>query len=108
MSCVHVGDKNFKEEVLTSNVPVLVDFFAVWCGPCKRVAPILEEIAKEYEGKIKVAKVDVDEASKTASNFGIMSVPTLMIFKDGKACWQGAGALSKFELKNRLSESLGI
>lgn len=108
MSCVHVDDKNFKEEVLNSDLAVLVDFFAVWCGPCKRVAPILEEIAKEYNEKIKVAKVDVDEASKTASSFGIMSVPTLMIFKDGKALWQGAGAMSKFELKNKLSETLGI
>lgn len=108
MTCIHVDDNNFKEEVLTSSLPVLVDFFAVWCGPCKRVAPALEEIAKEYDGKVKVAKVDVDEAGKTASNFGIMSVPTLMIFKDGKAVWQGAGALSKYEIKDKLTDTLGV
>src|SRR3989338_6252344 len=103
MSIVHVNDKNFKEEVLKAELPVLVDFFAEWCGPCKTVAPVLEDIAKEYSGKIKVVKVDVDGAGSTASQFGIMSVPTLMIFKDGKALSQNVGAMSKYELKNQLA-----
>ena len=107
MSVVHASDKNFKEEVLKSELPVLVDFSAEWCGPCKMVAPVVEEIAKEYKGKLKVVKVDVDNAGATASSFGIMSVPTLMVFKDGKALSQSVGAMSKFELKNKLREVLG-
>lgn len=108
MSITHVSDKNFKEEVLQAELPVLVDFFAEWCGPCKMVAPVIEEIAKEYKGKIKVAKVDVDGAGKTATHYGIMSVPTLMFFKDGKAVSQSVGAMSKFELKNKLKEVVGV
>jgi len=108
MSIVHVNDKNFKEEVLKSPLPVLADFFAEWCGPCKRVAPVLEEIAKDYAGKIKVAKIDVDKAGAAASSYGVMSVPTLIIFNNGKALSQSAGAMSKLELKNKLSETLGI
>lgn len=107
MSIVHLDDKNFKEEVLKAELPVLVDFFAEWCGPCKMVAPVLEDISKEYSGKIKVVKVDVDEAGSTAAHYGIMSVPTLMIFKDGLVVSQSAGALSKYELKNKLREVLG-
>ncbi len=107
MSVVHATDKNFKDEVLKAEVPVLVDFFAEWCGPCKMVGPVVEEIAKEYKGKLKVVKVDVDNAGSTASSYGIMSVPTLMIFKDGKAASQSVGALSKSELKNKLREVLG-
>lgn len=107
MSIAHVNDKNFKEEVLKAELPVLVDFFAEWCGPCKMVAPVIEDIAKEYKEKIKVAKVDVDTASSTATHYGIMSVPTLMIFKDGKVVSQSIGAMSKFELKNKLKEVLG-
>lgn len=107
MSIVHVNDKNFKEEVLKAELPVLVDFFAEWCGPCKKVAPVLEDISQEYSGKIKVVKVDVDETGSTAAHYGIMSVPTLMLFKDGKVVSQSAGALSKYELKNKLREVLG-
>lgn len=107
MSIVYVNDKNFKEEVLKAELPVLVDFFAEWCGPCKKVAPVLEDISREYSGKIKVVKVDVDETGSTAAHYGIMSVPTLMIFKDGKVVSQSAGALSKYELKNKLREALG-
>lgn len=106
MSIVHVSDKNFKEEVLKATLPVLVDFFAEWCGPCKMVAPVVEDIAGEYKGKIKVAKVDVDTAGQTASHYGIMSVPTLMIFKDGKVISQSVGAMSKYELKSKLKEVL--
>ena len=106
MSIVHADDKNFKEEVLKAALPVLVDFFAPWCGPCKMVAPVVEELAKEYSGKLKVVKVDVDEAGSTASSLGIMSVPTIMFFKDGKVVSQTVGALSKSELKKKLSEVL--
>jgi len=108
MPIVHVDDKNFKEEVLKSALPVLADFFAEWCMPCKKVAPVLEEIAKEYEGKVKVVKIDVDNAGPTASSFGIMSVPTLMIFNAGKAVSQSVGALSKHEIKKKLNEALGV
>ena len=85
---------NFDGEVLKSNVPVLVDFFATWCGPCKMVAPIIEEIAKEYEGKIKVGKVNVDEESELAAANAIVSIPTVMIFVNGKAVERMVGAKS--------------
>ncbi len=84
---IALTDDNFSEEVLDSNVPVLVDFWAAWCGPCRMVAPIVEELATEYDGKAKVAKLDVDAAQKTAMEFGIRSIrsiPTLLIFKGGK------------------------
>ena len=85
---------NFDGEVLKSNVPVLVDFFATWCGPCKMVAPIIEEIAKEYEGKIKVGKVNVDEESELAAANAIVSIPMVMIFVNGKAVERMVGAKS--------------
>ena len=107
MSIGHVSDKNFKEEVLKAELPVLVDFFAEWCGPCKMVAPVIEDVAKEYSGKIKVVKVDVDEAGSTASDYGVMSVPTIMIFKAGKVVSQSVGAMSKPEIKKKLAEVLG-
>ena len=106
MAIVHVDNGNFKEEVLKSPIPVLVDFFATWCGPCKAIVPILEDIAKEYNGRVKVAKLDVDKAGATASSLGIMSVPTLMIFKDGKVASQSVGALSRRELKVKIDEAL--
>ena len=84
MAIVHVNDNNFKKEVLEDAVPVLVDFYADWCGPCKMVAPIIEELGKEYAGKIKVAKIDVEQAPGVASEYGVMSIPTLLFFKDGK------------------------
>ena len=107
MSIGHASDKNFKDEVLQAELPVLVDFFAEWCGPCKMVAPVIEEVAKEYSGKLKVVKVDVDEAGSTASGYGIMSVPTIMIFKAGKVVSQSVGAMSKSEIKKKLVEVLG-
>lgn len=108
MSIVKVSDKNFREEVLGSPLPVLADFFAEWCMPCKKVAPILEEISKEYSGKVKVVKINVDDSGSTASDFGIMSIPTIMIFKDGKVASQSIGAMSKHEIKSKLSEVLGV
>ena len=81
----HVTDDDFETEVLKSEVPVLVDFYATWCGPCKSLAPIVEELATEYEGRAKIFKVDIDQAPGVASTHGIMAVPTLILFKDGKA-----------------------
>ena len=106
MSLVHLTDKSFKQEVLSSNLPVLVDFFADWCGPCKSVAPLIEETAKEYDGKIKVCKLNVDEGQSTASTYGIMSIPTLMIFKGGKVVEQVTGAVTKQQLKAKLESIL--
>ena len=100
----HVTDTNFKSEVLESSLPVLVDYWAEWCGPCKMIAPAIEDIAKEYAGRLKVVKVDVDSAGSTASSLGIMSVPTIMFFKDGKVISQTVGALSKSELKKKVNE----
>lgn len=78
------NDDNFENEVLKSKEPVLVDFFAEWCGPCKMMAPIIEEVAKETEGNVKVGKIDVDDSSEVAEKYGVMSVPTLILFKDGE------------------------
>jgi thioredoxin 1 len=96
---INANDKNFKKEVLESNLPVLVDFWAQWCGPCRMVGPVIEEIAKEYKGKLKVCKLNVDEAPETAANYGIMSIPTLAIFKKGKIVDKIVGALPKTELE---------
>jgi len=106
MSLLHLTDNNFKKEVLESYSPVLVDFWATWCGPCKMIAPIIEELAREYQGKIKIGKVNVDENPKTATSYGIMSIPTLIFFKNGKVITQVAGALNKIELKRKIEENL--
>ena len=92
---VEVNDSNFKQEVLDSNLPVLVDFWAPWCMPCYMVAPAVEEIAKQYQGKLKVCKVNVDEGRQTAANYGIMSIPTLGIFKSGEVADGIVGAVPK-------------
>lgn len=99
---IKVNDENFKQEVLESSVPALVDFWAEWCMPCLMVAPIVEQIAKEYEGKLKVCKLNVDEARNTASNYKVMSIPTLAIFKNGKIVDKIVGALPKSELKKAI------
>ena len=90
-----VTDQNFKLEVLQSDVPVLVDFWAPWCGPCRAVAPALEEIATEYAGKLKVVKMDVDESPDIPGQLGVQAIPTLMLFKGGEQVWRQTGALPK-------------
>lgn len=92
---IEVNDGNFRQEVLESNIPVLVDFWAEWCMPCKMVEPIVDEINKEYDGKLKVCSLNVDEGRKTAGDYNIMSIPTLAIFKDGKLVDKSIGALHK-------------
>lgn len=107
MGAVHLSNDNFKKEVLDSKIPCLVDFWAEWCGPCRRVAPVVEEIADEFQGRFKVAKLNVDEGSKIASVYGVMSIPTLMFFKDGKVVEQIVGAVVKQELVAKMEELLG-
>ena len=106
MSVVHVTDRNFETEVLKSNLPVLVDFWAEWCGPCRMIAPIVDEIANELKGKLKVAKVNVDESQEIAGQFNIMSIPTLLIFKKGEPIEQMVGAMSKDQLLKKINPQL--
>lgn len=103
MNEVIVTEQNFEQEVLKSDVPVLVDFWATWCGPCKALAPTIEEIAKEAQG-VKVAKLDVDEQSGIAQQYGIMSVPTLLYFKGGKVMDQMVGVQDKATIESKLNE----
>jgi len=99
---INVNDKNFKQEVLESDSSVLVDFWAEWCMPCRMVAPTVEAIAKKYKGKLKVCKVNVDKAPKTSSEYGIMSIPTLAIFKNGKVVDKVVGVLPEAELASKV------
>jgi thioredoxin 1 len=103
---VHVSDASFDSEVLGADVPVLVDFWAEWCGPCKMIAPVLDEIASEYEGKLKVCKVDVDANPEIPPKFGIRGIPTLIVFKNGNAEATKVGALSKTQLVDFLQETI--
>jgi thioredoxin 1 len=103
---VHVTDASFDEEVLGADIPVLVDFWAEWCGPCKMIAPVLSELADEYEGKVKVCKVDVDTNPDIPPKFGIRGIPTLILFKDGNAEATKVGALSKTQLSEFIRDAI--
>lgn len=106
MPVVHVSQKNFEKEVVGSPVPVLAEFWAEWCGPCRALAPVLEELAKMYEGKVKVAKINVSEEAELASRFGVMSIPTIYLFRKGKPIAQTVGARSLTALKSWLESAL--
>lgn len=99
-------DDSFEDEVLNSDKPVLVDFWAEWCGPCKMVGPVVEELAGEYEGKAKIGKVDVDSNPETSTKYGIRSIPSLLIFKNGEVVDQIVGAVPKSQLKKQLEAQL--
>jgi thioredoxin 1 len=106
MGALHLDEKNFEAEVLKSSLPVLVDFWAEWCGPCKMIAPVIDQLSIELQGKMKVGKVNVDEASELAGQFSVMSIPTLLIFKGGKPVDQIVGALPKDKLLAKLNPHL--
>jgi len=103
---VHVNDKTFVSEVLSSDVPVLVDFWATWCGPCRSISPIVEELAKEFSGRVKVTKLNVDESPATPTQYGVRGIPTLILFKGGKIFDQIVGAVPKARLKALIEKAL--
>lgn len=103
---VHTTDAQFEQDIIKSELPVLLDFWAEWCGPCKMIAPILDEVAGDYDGRLKIAKLNIDENPATAPKFGIRGIPTLLLFKGGKVQAQKVGALSKAQLKEFLDSNL--
>ncbi|CAN5271267.1 thioredoxin TrxA [soil metagenome] len=103
---VHTSDDSFENDVLKSDRPVLLDFWAEWCGPCRMIAPILDELAAEYEGKLRVAKLNIDENPNTPPRFGIRGIPTLLLFKNGNVEAQKVGAVSKSQLASFLETNL--
>ena len=104
---VELNDQNWEEQVVKSDVPVLVDFWAIWCAPCRMIAPAVEELAAEYSGKFKVGKLDVDHNQGTAIKYGIRSIPTLILFKDGVAADSVIGVVPKDILKKKMDELIG-
>lgn len=105
---ITLTDLNFENEVIESDLPVLVDFWAPWCAPCRLIGPTIDELAKEYEGKLKVGKMNVDENNKTAARFSIMSIPTLLIFRKGEIVKTIVGSQSKERFKQQIEEVLGF
>jgi thioredoxin 1 len=99
-------DSNFKEQVVDSDLPALVDFWAEWCAPCKTIGPIVEELAREYQSKVRIGKLNVDENPKTATQFSIRGIPTLLLFKDGKVINQMVGVKSKIEIQKNLDDNI--
>ncbi|MBK1781114.1 thioredoxin TrxA [Advenella sp. WQ 585] len=102
----HATESSFNADVLKSDKPVLVDYWAPWCGPCKAIAPVLEEVAKEYEGRLQVVKVDVQDHPEVAAQFGIRGIPTLMVFKNGEAVATKVGAVNKAQLTSFIDSAL--
>ena len=102
MELVTITDDNFEQEVINSDKPVLIDFWAVWCGPCRMIAPIVEELATEYDGKVKIGKLDVDSNQQTSIKFGVRSIPTILIFKDGQIKETIIGAVPKKNIVDKL------
>jgi thioredoxin 1 len=103
---LELTDESFDQQVLQSDIPVLVDFWAVWCGPCKMIAPVVEELAGEYTGKIKIGKLDVDHNRQAAMNFGIRSIPTLLLFKGGEVVDTIIGAASKAQIEEKIAKHI--
>lgn len=106
MAAIHLDEKNFEAEVINSKGPVLVDFWAEWCGPCKMLAPIIDDLANDLQGKLKVTKVNVDDCQELAVRFNIMSIPTMIIFKNGEPVNQLVGAMSKDQLLAKIKPNL--
>ena len=105
-SLLHVNDKNFAAEVVQSDLPVLVDFWATWCGPCKSIGPVIDDLSKEYAGRVKIAKLNVDENPSTPSQYGVRGIPTLILFKGGKILEQVVGAVPKTRLVSMIDKAL--
>ena len=106
MAELTITQQNFEQEVLLAKEPVLVDFWATWCGPCRMMAPVIEELAEEYDGKVKIGKLDVDENSDIAARYGVMSIPTIILFKNGEVFSKSVGLQDKEVLENAIKEML--
>ena len=106
MSVTHVAEENFQDQVLGSELPVLVDFWAEWCGPCKMIAPVLDQLASEYDGRMQIVKLNVDEAQQTAFRYNVRSIPTMILFKNGQVEMQVVGAQSRQQITRMLEEQL--
>lgn len=103
---LHLKDSNFKNEVLEASEPVLVDFWASWCGPCRMIAPVIDELAEDYKGKVKICKLNVDENAKTAQDYGVMSIPTMIIYKNGQEVERLVGFMPKANIAQKLEQAM--